>query len=275
MATLLGQPVADAILARVREGVAALARPPHLVVVAATDTAASRAYVSRKAAAAETVGMRCTVDDVPARERTTDALAARVAAWSVDPTVDALIVQLPLARDIDAHMVLEAVDSAKDVDGLTAENLAAAYLGTSGHRAATAAACVAILDYYSISIAGKRATIVGRSRLVGLPLAGMLMRRDATVTIAHTKTADLGAACRDAEILVVASGHPGTVTLDMVTPGAIVIDVGWARIGDRVVGDVAPDAATIVGAITPVPGGVGPVTVAMLLANTFDAARAR
>lgn len=300
MMHLSGQPVADRILARVREGVAGCARiphppltegftprvspgaaagkalqPPHLVIVHATDREESATYVARKEAAARDVGMRVTVDGVSADARTTAALIARVQAWSGDADVDGIIVQLPLPEGVDAHAVLEAVHPAKDVDGLTSASVAAAYLGTPGFRAATAAACIAILDDYAIPIVGARATIVGRSRLVGLPLAGMLLRRDATVTVAHTRTADLAAACRSAEILIVASGRPATVTRDMVSPGATVVDVGWQRVGGAVVGDVAPDVATVAGALTPVPGGVGPVTVAQLLANTLEAARMR
>lgn len=272
---MLGQPVADTILARVRGEVAALGRAPHLVIVAATDREESRVYVSQKAKAAGANGMRCTVDDVPEAKRTTDALCARITRWNADDAVDGIIVQLPLARTINHAAVLGAVHPSKDVDGLTPTNLAAAYLGTSGFRAATAAAVLAILDHYDVPLVGAHAVIVGRSRLIGLPLAGMLVQRDATVTVCHTQTRDLAAETRRADVLVVASGKPATVTRAMVAPGATVVDVGWSRVDGRIVGDVATDVAEVAGAITPVPGGVGPVTVAMLLANTLDAAKAR
>lgn len=275
MTTLHGQPVADTILARVREEVVALGRAPHLVIVAATDREESRVYVGQKAKAAAANGVRCTVDDVPEAARTTDALCARIARWNGDTTVDGIIVQLPLARTINQAAVLDAVHPSKDVDGLTSTNLAAAYLGASGFRAATAAATLAILEYYTVALAGSRVVLVGRSRLVGLPLAGMLLQRDATVTVCHTRTRDLATETRRGDVLIVASGKPATVTKDMVAPGATVVDVGWSRVDSRIVGDVAADVADIAGAITPVPGGVGPVTVAMLLANTLAAARAQ
>ncbi|MDO8463228.1 MAG: bifunctional 5,10-methylenetetrahydrofolate dehydrogenase/5,10-methenyltetrahydrofolate cyclohydrolase [bacterium] len=275
MTVLRGQPVADAILARVRADVSVCVRPPHLVVVLATDREESRTYVAKKMSMVEQVGMRCTVDAVPEQSRTTDALVARVRRWSDDDSVDGIIVQLPLVRAIAMHAVLDAIDPSKDVDGLTSANIAAAYLNEPGFRAATAAAVLSILDFYHIPIVGVRTTIVGRSRLVGLPLAGMLLARDATVTIAHTKTAALADACRNAELLIVASGKPGMVTREMVAAGATVIDVGWARVNGKVVGDVALDVAEVAGALTPVPGGVGPVTVAMLLAQTVRAAQAR
>lgn len=273
MTVLYGKPIADAILARVREDVAAFGRAPHLVILSATARDDSRTYVAQKAKAAATVGIACTVDDVPEGERTTDALVARVARWSTDATVDGIVVQFPLPDGVDAHAVLETIVPEKDVDGLTSTNFAAAYFGMPGFRAATAAACIAILDHYGISIAGQRAVVVGRSRLVGLPLAGMLMRRNATVTIAHTKTSDLHAVCQQAELLVVSTGVPDTVTARFVSPGATVVDVGWTRKNGRIVGDVGADVATVAGALTPVPGGVGPVTVAMLLAHSVAAAQ--
>ena len=263
-------------------------RVPRLVVVLVGEMAASASYVKSKASAAARVGIEADVVRVPATADT-EALVDLVGALARDEQgpADGILVQLPLPGHVDTQRVLDAVPADRDVDGFHPENAGLLSQGRPRFVPCTAAGVQRMLIDAGVETAGKHAVIIGRSDIVGKPLALLLASRgtggDATVTICHSRSENLAAICRQADILVAAVGKPGLVTADMVKPGAAVIDVGINRIADpaakggsRLVGDVdfAP-VAEVAGAISPVPGGVGPLTVAMLLANTLLAAELR
>jgi methylenetetrahydrofolate dehydrogenase (NADP+)/methenyltetrahydrofolate cyclohydrolase len=237
------------------------------------DDPASQVYVRNKTRACEETGIRSEQHHLPA-DAPEKALQKRIRALNVDPAVHGILVQLPLPKQIDAERVLAAVSPAKDVDGFHAQNLGALVQGRPGFVPGTPAGILRLLEHARVPLAGSRAVIVGRSTIVGKPLALLLLQKDATVTICHSKTKDLAATTRQADILVVAVGRARLVTADMVKPGACVIDVGVNRLADnKIAGDVDFGAVKeVAGAITPVPGGVGPMTVAMLLVNTVLAA---
>ncbi len=270
---------------RVSRFCAEAGRRPRLVVVLVGEVAASASYVKSKAAAAERVGIDAEVIRVPASAQT-DELAALVAAIGRDERgiADGILVQLPLPDHVDAVAVLDAVPPDKDVDGFHAENAGLLSQGRPRFIPCTAAGVQRMLVDAGIETRGRHAVIVGRSDIVGKPLALLLAGRgpggDATVSLCHSHTADLAALTRQADILIAAVGQPQLITADMVKPGATVIDVGINRIEEagrsRLVGDVDHDpVAAVAGALSPVPGGVGPLTVAMLLENTLQAARGR
>ncbi|ADY26564.1 Bifunctional protein folD [Deinococcus proteolyticus MRP] len=272
---LPGAPVADALLARVAGRVRVLAQVPRLALVRVGDDPASVSYVRSKDKKAREVGIDSEVHALP--ETTTQAeLLALLARLNADPAVSGILVQLPLPAHIAEEPVLLAVDPAKDVDGFHPFNVAQMWAGHARLNPCTPAGILELLDFYGIPVAGQRAAVVGRSEIVGRPMAAMLLGRDATVTIAHSRTADLGAVTREADILVVAVGRPQFLTPDIVKPGATVIDVGINRIEvggkGKIVGDVHPDVVQVAGGLTPVPGGVGLLTVAQLMANTVTAA---
>ena len=265
-------------------------RRPRLVVVLVGDVAASASYVKSKAAAAGRVGIDAEVIPVPATASTAE-LVALVAAIGRDEhgPADGILVQLPLPPHVDARAVLDAVPPDRDVDGFHPENAGLLSQGRPRFIPCTAAGVQRMLIDAGIETAGRHAVIVGRSDIVGKPLALLLASRprsldlregssggDATVTVCHSRSADLAAITRSADILVAAVGRPGLVTADMVRPGAAVVDVGINRVDGRLVGDVDfPAVREVAGWISPVPGGVGPLTVAMLLANTLLAAELR
>lgn len=274
LATRRRAEVADAV-ARLRSehGV-----QPGLATVLVGDDPASRTYVGMKHRATEAAGMRSIQHLLPA-ETSQAELLALVDDLDADDAVDGVLVQLPLPGHLDAREVQRRVDPAKDVDALNPVTAGLLANGEPTFLACTPAGVLALLEEAGVELPGAEVVIVGRSTLVGRPLSIMLTLpgRDATVTVAHSRTRDLAAVCRRADVLVVAAGREGLVTADMVRPGAVVIDVGTNRTADgRLVGDVAFDeVAAVAGAITPVPGGVGPMTVTMLLANTLHAARLR
>lgn len=248
---------------------------PGLTVVLVGDDAASQVYVRNKDRAATAAGFA--VDTIRLPETTSQAeLEATVEALNADDAVHGILVQLPLpkGKGFDADAVVERLSPAKDVDGLTPTSVAALVMGRPGLRPCTPAGCLELCDRYDIPLQGKRVVIVGRSMLVGKPLAHLALARHATVTVCHSRTADLRAQCLAADVLVAAVGVPRLVQGDWVPPGATVIDVGINRGEDgKLVGDVDFAAASKnAGAITPVPGGVGPMTIAMLLRNTLEAA---
>ena len=251
---------------------------PGLAAVLVGDDPASRTYVGMKHRATEAAGMRSEQHLLPADTTQADLLAL-VDRLNADDAVDGILVQLPLPGHLDAREIQRRVDPAKDVDALNPVTAGMLANGEPTFLACTPAGVLELLDEAGVALPGSEVVIVGRSTLVGRPLSIMLTLpgRDATVTVAHSRTRDLAAVCRRADVLVVAAGREGLVTADMVRPGAVVIDVGTNRTSDgRLVGDVAFDAvAAVAGAITPVPGGVGPMTVTMLLANTLHAARLR
>ncbi len=269
-----GKARAAALRAEVAEQVARLARAPGLAVVLVGDDPASAVYVRNKEAACRAAGMTSIEHRLPA-ETSQAELLALVRSLNADGAVDGILVQLPLPSHIDANAVIATIDPDKDVDGFTAENAGRLVSGLHGFVPCTPMGCL-ILAQGVRPLAGLDAVVVGRSNIVGKPMAQLLLRADCTVTIAHSKTRDLPAVCRRADVLIAAVGHPGMIRGDWIKPGATVIDVGINRTGNGLVGDVAFDeAVAVAGAITPVPGGVGPMTIACLLRNTLISAERR
>lgn len=272
-----GKEVASTVKDEVAKRVADLDFKPGLATILVGDDPASHTYVRGKRRDAEQVGIESIHHELPASIGQAE-LVELIRSLNDDGEVDGILVQLPLPGDLDGEEAVETIDPAKDVDGLHPFNLGKLMLGRLGLRPCTPSGVARILDHYGIETAGTRTAVVGRSFLVGRPLAMMLSERgaDSTVTVAHSRTTDLAAVTREADILVAAAGAPGLIGAEHVKPGATVIDVGVNRTDDGLVGDVDFDAVVdIAGAITPVPGGVGPMTRAMLLANTLHAAEAR
>ncbi len=281
-----GRAVAAALCRRVAARVARLPFKPGLAVVLVGDNPASAVYVRNKDRAASEAGLAVQTIRLPA-DTTQNVLCALVSGLNSDPAVDGILVQLPLPAHIDASVVIAAIDPAKDVDGLTtlnagrlAEGQPALSLDAPDGTAlapCTPRGAMKLLAETGMVLSGARALVLGRSALVGRPIAAMLLAADATVTTVHSRTRDLAAECRRADVLVAAVGRPEMVRADWVAPGAVVIDVGINRLADgRLVGDVDTVAcAAVASAITPVPGGVGPMTIACLLENTVAAAIAR
>ena len=251
---------------------------PRLAVIIVGSDPASEVYVRNKQRTCEELGIRSDHMALPA-ETTKEELLACIEELNVDPEVHGILVQLPLPAQIaeDEEEILSHIDPRKDVDGFHPVNVGHLVLGAPGLRPCTPAGCIRMLDYAGIPIEGAHAVIIGRSNIVGKPMAHLLLERNATVTICHSRTQNLAAIARTADILVAAVGRPRFVTADMVKEGATVIDIGINRIAPKqLVGDVDFDAAAAVaGAITPVPGGVGLLTVAMLMENVVQAAKAQ
>jgi methylenetetrahydrofolate dehydrogenase (NADP+)/methenyltetrahydrofolate cyclohydrolase len=247
---------------------------PGLAVVLVGDDPASHVYVKNKDKAAHEVGFAVRTERLPATSTLAELLAV-VERLNADASVHGILVQLPLPSHLDASVVIERIDPRKDVDGLHAHNVAALAMGRPGLRPCTPAGCIEILDRHSLPLEGAEVIVIGRSMLVGKPFAFLAVERNATVTMAHSRSRDLPALCRRADLVVAAVGRPLMVKGDWIRPGATVLDVGINRLPDgRLVGDVDYAAAVgHAGAITPVPGGIGPMTIAMLLANTLQAAR--
>ncbi|BAY78077.1 tetrahydrofolate dehydrogenase/cyclohydrolase [Nostoc linckia NIES-25] len=249
-------------------------RPPGLAVLMVGDNPASAAYVRNKEKACAKVGIASFGKHFPT-QTTQGELEEVITALNHDERVDGILVQLPLPNHLDAVSLLHQIDPDKDADGLHPVNLGRLVRGETGLRSCTPAGVMRLLEEYEIPLQGKQAVVVGRSILVGKPMALMLLEADATVTIAHSRSHDLKAIAQNADILIAAAGRPGLISADMVKPGAVVVDVGMNRVTDtsgksRLVGDVDLEStAAVAGFITPVPGGVGPMTVALLLQNTF------
>jgi methylenetetrahydrofolate dehydrogenase (NADP+)/methenyltetrahydrofolate cyclohydrolase len=275
---LSGRPIADKVLAEVRAGVERLVdggRPrPHLAVVLVGHDPASETYVRGKRRDAELVGIESSDHRLPETATTAEVLAL-IARLNADPHVTGVLVQQPLPKQVDVAACVEAIDPAKDVDGFHPVSVGRLLLGQPGLRPCTPAGVIRMLDEAGIDLTGKRAVVVGRSNIVGKPVALMLLERNATVTICHSRTRDLEAECRRADVLVVAIGRPHLVTAGMVKPGAAVIDVGITPVEGKLQGDVDPGVAEVAGWLTPVPGGVGLMTRAMLMANTLKAEEMR
>jgi methylenetetrahydrofolate dehydrogenase (NADP+)/methenyltetrahydrofolate cyclohydrolase len=271
-----GKAVAAALRETVAARAATLARAPGLAVVLVGEDPASQVYVRSKDRAATKAGIAARTLRLPA-ETGQAALLAQIRALNDDDAVDGILVQLPLPKHIATEAVLDAIDPAKDVDGLTPTNAGLLAAGRLGLVPCTPLGVMRLLEAAGVKLAGTRALVLGRSVLVGRPMAALLTGADATVTLAHSRTRDLAAECRRAEVLVAAVGRAGMVRGDWVAEGAVVIDVGINRMPDgSLAGDVAyAEVAPHAGAITPVPGGVGPMTIACLLENTVSAARAR
>ncbi|WP_457091574.1 bifunctional methylenetetrahydrofolate dehydrogenase/methenyltetrahydrofolate cyclohydrolase FolD [Microvirga sp. P5_D2] len=281
--TIDGKVYAEGLRARIAKAVGELSGKgvtPGLAVVIVGEDPASQLYVKNKARQTVEVGMRSFEHVLPASTSEADLLAL-VAQLNADPAVDGILVQLPLPKQIDAQKVIEAIDPAKDVDGFHPINAGKLMTGVPGLVSCTPLGCLLLVQSVRRDLAGLNAVVVGRSNIVGKPMAQLLIAQSCTVTVAHSKTKDLRQVCREADILVAAVGRPEMVRGDWVKPGAIVIDVGINRVPNpnagegktKVVGDVAyAEAAQVASAITPVPGGVGPMTIACLLRNTLEAA---
>ena len=272
-----GKAVAQKVLDDVRAGVARVKDRtgvvPTLAVVLVGDFAPSKVYVANKKRAADTVGI-ASQDHIHPEGLDRATLLALLRRLNADPKVHAILLQLPLPAGLDEDEAIAAIAPEKDADGLHPMNLGRLLAGAPGVVPCTPAGCVEILDHYGCDLKGAEAVVIGRSRLVGKPLAQLLLARHATVTMCHTRTRDLAAHTRRADVLCVAAGRPRTVTGDMVKPGAWVIDVGINRLETgKLVGDVDYESvAARAHAVTPVPGGVGPMTIAMLLRNTVRTA---
>jgi methylenetetrahydrofolate dehydrogenase (NADP+) / methenyltetrahydrofolate cyclohydrolase len=273
-ATLVkGKPIADRIRAQVAADVAAIGHI-GLVTVLVGDDPASDVYIRLKHKAAVAAGIDAT--DLRLPEETSEAeLLAKVEELDADPQVDAILVQLPLPKQIDEAKVIRALAPAKDVDGFHPINAGQLYLGEPTLVPATPRGVMAMLAEHEVELSGARAVVIGRSAIVGKPMAHLLLQQNATVTICHSRTKDLARHTLEADVLVAAVGVPGMVSPDMVKPGGVVIDVGINRTDDGIVGDVDPGASEIAGYLTPVPGGVGPMTIACLLENAVRCARYR
>jgi len=271
-----GKALAASIRADLKQKVAALVQRgvrPGLAVILAGDDAASRVYVRNKVLASEQTGVRSELCEFPSSVAESELLD-RVAALNADAAVHGILVQLPLPKQVDAARILQAVSPAKDVDGFHAANLGALLAGNPAVVPCTPAGVMRLLEHAGVPLAGRQAVVIGRSSIVGKPLALLLLQRDATVTICHSKTKNIESMTRQADILVAAVGSAKLVGRAMVKPGACVIDVGVNRLADgSLAGDVDFDAVKeVAGWITPVPGGVGPMTIAMLLENCVRAA---
>jgi len=268
-----GRPLAERIRAQVAEDVAGLGQIA-LATIQVGEDEASTIYLARKHEAAADVEI-VAVDRKLQHDTSEDALLAEIGELNENDEIDGILVQLPLPRHIHEARVIAAIDPVKDVDGLHPFNAGHLYLGRPTLVPATPLGVMALLAEHKIRLEGARAVVVGRSALVGKPVALLLLQENATVSICHTRTDDLERYTLDADVLVVAAGRPEIVTADMVKSGSAVVDVGINRTENGLVGDVDPDAATHAAFITPVPGGVGPMTIAMLLQNTVRAARYR
>ncbi len=295
-----GTKIRDAVFAELSGEIARLAAEgvrPGLAAVLVGENPASQLYVKSKIAACEQIGLTSWMH-TPVASVTTEELLKLVEKLNADDAVDGILVQLPLPPQVDTKRILEAVDPAKDVDGFHPVNLGKLVSGRPGLVACTPAGCMEILRRTEVKTEGANAVVLGRSDIVGKPMALLLMHANATVTICHSKTRDLGAVVRGADIVVAAMGKAGYVAADWIRPGATVIDVGTNKVTDAeeaerllknfparlekfrakgsvLVGDVHPDAINVAGALTPVPGGVGPMTITMLMSNTVKAARLR
>ena len=272
-----------AVAAEIREQVAtgvrelgvATGEAPGLATVLVGDDPASKVYVASKRRQCAEVGMRSIDRELPA-DASIEELLAMVAELNADDAVDGILVQLPLPGQLDHDQVIARIDPAKDVDGLTATSAGLLAQGRPGMVPCTPRGVLELLRRAGTALEGTEAVVVGRSILVGRPLASLLLGESATVTVCHSRTRDLSEVCRRADVLVAAVGAPRLIGPEMVKPGATVIDVGTNRTDDGLVGDVDFDPVSeVAGAITPVPGGVGPMTIAMLLSNTLEAARRR
>lgn len=269
-----GKALAAKVRAQVAADVAAFGEPVCLATVLVGDDPASHLYVGWKHNASAEAGIESR--DHRLSEATTESdVLELVAELNEDDGVDGILVQLPLAAQMDESKITGSVDPAKDVDGLHPLNAGRLFLGQPLHVPATPLGIMELLAEYDVELRGKNAVVIGRSEIVGKPLAMLLLAEHATVTICHSRTDDLAAHTRRADVLVAAVGRPGLVTSDMVKPGAAVVDVGINRTDAGIVGDVDRDVAEVAGLLTPVPGSVGPMTIAMLLRNTLTAARYR
>jgi methylenetetrahydrofolate dehydrogenase (NADP+)/methenyltetrahydrofolate cyclohydrolase len=274
-----GKAVAARVRAEVAEDVKAFTaehgRPPGLATILVGDDPGSHVYVANKQKACEEIGMAGFRHDLPA-DASREEVVALIEQLNADAAVSGILCQLPVPDHLDGVELTNLIDASKDVDGLTIASAGRLSLGMPGLRSCTPSGVMIMLDDIGVDVAGKEAVIIGRSNLFGKPMAQLLLAANATVTMCHSRTADLPGVCRRADILIAAVGVPKMVKADWVKPGATVIDVGMNRLPEGLAGDVDfDDVKEVAGAITPVPGGVGPMTIACLLRNTLLAARAQ
>ena len=272
--TIDGKAIAEKVRAQVAKDVEAFGGPVCLATILVGEDPASHIYVGWKHKAAEEAGIETRDHRLPESTPESDVLDL-LAELNADDAVDGILVQLPLPEHMDEARVIRAVDPEKDVDGLHPLNSGRLFLGEPLHVPATPSGVMVMLAEHGIELEGKEAVVIGRSELAGKPMAMLLLAENATVTICHSRTADLAEHARRADVLVAAVGRPGIVTPDMVKPGAAVVDIGVNRTESGIVGDVDPAVSEVAGYLTPVPGGVGPMTIAMLLRNTLTAAQHR
>lgn len=269
-----GKAISAAVKEQVRDEIARDKLTVGLAVVIVGDDPASRVYVNNKKKACEFCGIKSYEYALPA-ETTQDELLELVDTLNADKNVNGILVQLPLPKHLDEKAVIERISPNKDVDAFHESNVGRIMIGNYSFLPCTPAGCMELIHSTGIEVAGKECVVIGRSNIVGKPMAMLLLHENGTVTICHSKTRDLAEVCRRADILVAAVGRPNFVTADMVKPGAVVIDVGINRLENgKLCGDVKFDEVSeVAGWITPVPGGVGPMTIAMLMRNTVTAAR--
>jgi methylenetetrahydrofolate dehydrogenase (NADP+) / methenyltetrahydrofolate cyclohydrolase len=273
-----GNVAAEALLERAKAELQLLSFKPHLHVVRIGDDPASVSYTRMKARRAKKIGLESTLTELPS-DTTEAQLLELIQRLNRDSSASGILVQLPFPKGsgIREQVVLEAIDPNKDVDGLHVVNIGRLWAGQPGLRSCTPAGILSMLDHFKVQLEGKHVVIINRSQLVGRPLAALCLERNATVTIAHSRTADLPAVARTADVLVSGVGRPNFIRSDFVKPGAVVVDVSVNRIEvdgvEKLVGDCVPEVWGIASAITPVPGGVGPMTVSHLLYNTVLAAK--
>lgn len=273
---VVAQHVRDQLKARVQTFAGRHGRAPHLTVILVGDDPASQVYVKNKHLACEKIGMKSTVNRLPA-DTSQDRLEQLLRALNADDSVDGVLVQLPLPKGLKSDRVLEILAPEKDADGLTYASLGHLWAGKPFVKPCTPSGVMRILEYYKIPVAGKKAVVVGRSNIVGKPMAHLLTEADATVTVCHSKTKDVGAVTREADVVVVAAGKPLLLGKDDFKKDAVVVDVGMHGTGTgKLCGDVRfGELEGHVGAATPVPGGVGPMTITCLLENTMTLAEKR
>jgi len=270
-----GRPVAKHIRETARASAEALRERgvvPTLAIIAATSDEGAWWYVRTLEKTATTAGIDVRIKELPT-DATTEIIAEAIRQQAEDPAVHGILLQTPLPHDVNIDDLLELIPPEKDVDGANPVSAGRLLYGTAAFAPATAEAVLVLLDHYKIPLDGKRITVIGRSRIVGKPVAHLLLARDATVTVCHSRTVDIKAHMQDAEVLLAAVGKPKLITKDMVLPGAYVIDVGTNVVDDQLVGDVDPAVAEVAAGLTPVPGGVGPVTTALILQHTIAAVR--
>jgi len=269
-----GKLVAEKVRAQVAKDVEAFGESVCLATILVGDDPASHIYVGKKHDAAAEAGIETRDHRFPEGAQEAEVLEI-LGELNADDAVDGILVQLPLTPNMDEPRVIGAIDPDKDVDGLHPLNSGRLFLGKPLHVPATPLGVMVMLEEYGIALEGKRAVVIGRSELAGKPMAMLLLAANATVTICHSRTADLAGETRAADVLVAAIGRPGMIVPDMVKPGAVVVDIGVTRTDEGIRGDVDRSVAEVASYLTPVPGGVGPMTIAMLLRNTLTAAQHR
>ncbi len=272
---LSGKAPAEGVLENARKMAGKMMKKPHLAIVIVGHDPASELYVKKKIEKAESIGVRTTLRRIGEKADEKELLDL-VSQLNMDQDIDGFIVQSPIPKHMDYTKVVEKIDPKKDVDGWTSTNIGRMFLGISEtFMPATPMGIMKLLDYYKVDIAGKDVTVIGRGNVVGKPIAFMMLQRDATVTICHSKTKDLASHTRNADIIIAAAGVPNILKADMVKEGAYIVDVGTTRVGDKIVGDVDYPNVIKKAHCTPVPGGIGPMTVAMLISNVIEAALRR